>query len=256
MPQETVENRKIFFLNPDSVIQEELIDAVSQADYEAYLITDHLKATKLLARFPGSILFVNIDKRIRNLQWATYIKEFMSDPQTHTVRIGVLSYNADPDLTRRYLIDLSVPCGFVHLKPGIVESTRFLIQVLEANDARGKRKFVRAVIPADTSVTFNVKNHNSFITGRISDISVAAMACYFDQDPGISIGQTVNDMQLNLRGNVVGLSGVIVGHRHTAMGKLYVVAFTLNQPVEVRQKIRSFVYSTLHREMNRLISSL
>ena len=237
-------------------MQEELIEAVSQADYEVYLITDHLKATRLLAKFPGSILFVNIDKRIRNLQWPTYIKEFMNAPQTRTVRIGVLSYSSDPELTRPYLIDLSVPCGFVQLKPGLEESIRVLIQVLEANDARGNRKFVRAVIPADTSVTFNVKNRNSFITGRICDISVAAMACYFDQLPGISIGQTVNDMLLNLRGNVVGISGVIVGHRQTTMGKLYVVAFTLNQPVEVRQKIRSFVCSTLHREMNRLISSL
>lgn len=87
-----------------------------------------------------------------------YPPSVLQDPRTASVRVGILSYNNDPDLARHYLIDLSVPCGFIRLKLGLKESARILLTVLEANEARGQQKQVRTAVPPNAKVSFNVRS--------------------------------------------------------------------------------------------------
>jgi hypothetical protein len=42
-------------------------------------------------------------------------------------------YNPNADLTRKYLIQMKVLCGFVQLKIGLAESKRTILKTLEAN---------------------------------------------------------------------------------------------------------------------------
>ena len=68
----------------------------------------------------------------------------MASPDTGSVQIGILSYNEDRELAEKYLMDIGVQCGFIKLKLGLQESIAIILKTLEATEARGNRKYVRA----------------------------------------------------------------------------------------------------------------
>ncbi len=248
--------RKVFFLYPHSVMQEQLVQIIFHAEYEAYLIRDHVKVLSLIADFPDSILFVNIDERIRELDWRIYVEELMSSPATASVRVGVLSYEEDAALSRHYLMKLAVPCGFIKLKIGLAESARILLSVLEANEARGKRRHVRAVLSDDSRITFNIKIGHLLVSGRIRDISLAGMACQFDEVQDVTQGSRLSDIQLNLRGAIVRISGTLAGRRETPEGPIYVILFEVPEIGEARRRVHTFIYNTLQAQMDRRLAAI
>ena len=94
MEQAPIEGRKIFFLYPHSVIQDDLVDELIMQGFEIYILRDHKRARKLIERFPGSIMFINIDEKLEEPEWETYIREIQENPSVKT-RLGILSYNTD-----------------------------------------------------------------------------------------------------------------------------------------------------------------
>ena len=63
--------------------------------YETYTIMDEKKARNLLRMFPGSIMFINIDKGLKEPEWECYIKDLMENEATKDCRLGIMSYNQD-----------------------------------------------------------------------------------------------------------------------------------------------------------------
>ncbi len=248
--------RKVFFLYPHSVMQDQLLQLIFQAEYEVYLLRDHEKARGLLAKFPDSILFVNIDERVRDFDWFHYVRTLMDESATSSVKVGILSYNEDPQLARRYLMELSVPCGFVKLKIGLAESARILLSVLEANEAKGQRRHVRALIPDGTSVTFSIKTERQLLSGRIRDISLAGMACYFDDTVELANDSRLNDLQLNLRGGIARVVGRVAGSRKTPEGVMYVILFEIPDLGETKRRLHAFIYNTLQSQMDRMLQAI
>ncbi|HUX13430.1 MAG TPA: PilZ domain-containing protein [Spirochaetia bacterium] len=248
--------RKVFFLYPHSVMQEQLIQIIFHAEYEAYLIRDHVKVVRLLADFPDSILFVNIDERIRELDWKIFVEQLMSSPATASVRVGILSYEEDPALVRHYLMKLMAPCGFIKLKIGLAESARILLSVLEVNEARGKRRHVRAVLSDESRITFNIKVGHLLVSGLIRDISLAGMACQFDEAQDVAQGTRLSDIQLNLRGAIVRISGTVAGSRETPDGPTYVILFEVPEIGEARRRVHTFIYNTLQAQMDRRLAAI
>ncbi|MFW6234002.1 MAG: PilZ domain-containing protein [Spirochaetota bacterium] len=250
------QGREVFFLYPPSVLEEQLLNIVVQAEYEVYLLKDHQKAPVLLAEYPGSIVFVNIDERIRGDSWEEWIARLLSTEATRSVRVGVLSYNDDPALAQYYLMELSVPCGFIKLKLGLKESAKILLTVLEANEARGKRRFVRAAIPSSSTARFNVRMAGALYRGDIADISVAGMACIFEEQVDIAVGDSVRDIQLNLRGRNVTVTGTVAGTRTVDGRQLFVLMFEQASDDRIRQKLHDFIHVTLQSEMDRKLQNI
>jgi len=231
------------------------MELIFHAGYEVYFLRDHAKAMRVLPEYPGSLLFVNVDERIKDTTWELYVASLMQNPKTQSLRIGVLSYNSDQNLRKKFLMELAVPCGFVQLKLGLAESARILLSVLEANEARGKRKFVRVIMPDDSVVSFSVKQDNSYITGHIRDLSIAGMACSLLNGSRFANGDVLPDLQLNLRGTIVRTSGKVVGSREAEDGTSYVVMFT-SEASETRRKLHFFIYATLQAQLDKRIAAL
>lgn len=244
--------RKVFFLYPHSVIETDIVEQIIDNEYEVYFLKDHLKAIRLLKRFRDSILFINIDQELREGEWETYVRSLMSNEQTESVRIGILTYNEDPSLARKYLMDLEVPCGFTRLKLGVAESTRIILTSLHANEAKGRRKFVRASTNGSDRATFNVKVGDSTLHGRLFDISVAGMAVTFDRQIDLPIKTVLQDMQLKLWGTLVRVHGVVTATR-SAEGGGYLVMFGNRLSKLARQKIHTFVHRWLQHEMDEIL---
>ncbi len=253
---QSIQGRKVFFLYPPSVVQDELIWEVVRHEYEVYLLKDHRRARALLARYPDSILFVNIDAELKEPEWEDYIRGVVESSRYADVRVGILSYNNDEALARKYLMDIGVSAGFVKLSLGLQESTEIILRVLEANEARGRRKYVRAKTTDPASpATFNVRIGGELKSGVIRDISSVGMACSFDEFVQLPERSYLRDIQLKLRGGLTTISGVVTGAR-SDVGTVYVVMFDPRGSGDARTRIRRFVHRYLQQQIERETASM
>jgi hypothetical protein len=213
MEQVPIEGRKIFFLYPHSVIQDELIDALVMYGFEIYILRDHKRAHSLIERFPGSIMFVNIDERLEEKDWEVYIREIQDNPNIN-VRLGILSYNNDRVLMEKYLMDIMIPCGYIQLKLGVKESTQIIYSALLVNEAKGRRKCFRAICEGGTAA-LNYRGEFGVITGSILDISSAGIAARIKMSSAYTIDKnaTLQGVQLKLRGSLAMANLIYMGPR-------------------------------------------
>ncbi|MFP4375989.1 MAG: PilZ domain-containing protein, partial [Spirochaetales bacterium] len=242
---ESMAGKKIFLLNPPSVVQNELIQVILAAEYEVYLLYDAQRAHKAFARHPDSIVFVNIDSGNKNMDWEPYVRELAKGEKYPNLKVGVLSYNSDRALIQRYLMDIGVQCGFVALKLGVKESAKIILQALEANEARGRRKYVRVKTGEDPRVAFNVDLPTGAAFGRILDISSVGMAIQFAKPVKLPPKSVLANIQLKLRAVLVRTDGVILGAREDDPS-VFVILFKYRpQETKPRQQIRMFIHKAL-----------
>jgi hypothetical protein len=244
MDEQNLLGRKVFILYPHSVIQEDLIYTLINNEYEVYLLKDHKRALRLLEKFNDSIIFINIDERLDEEQWEEYIRGILRNPGLKEVRIGIVSYNNDVELKQKYLMEIGVPCGFIQLKLGIAQSTKIILTALEANEAKGRRKYVRVPCEKDEGAQFNVRISDAVIPGKIIDISSIGMAVQFQTDPGLKKNTLLPGIQLRLRSTLVNLTGVVIGFRE-GRKKTYVILFAPRTPGAEKEKIRRYIISSL-----------
>jgi hypothetical protein len=241
--------KKVFFLYPPSVVTEELVWDVVRNEYEVYMLKDHGGLRRLLPKYNDSIVFVNLDAGQSEEAWESYVREISESSETAQVRIGILTYNKNEELARKYLMDIGVQAGFVTLSLGREESADIILRMLEANEARGRRRYVRAQIQDPKIATFNVSIDGEMAQGRIRDISSVGMACYFEPDMSLTKGSYLQDMQLRLRGQAVRVSGVVSGLRDEQGLNIHVVMFDPRQGQAFRDKVRRFVHRQLSRSL-------
>jgi hypothetical protein len=240
--------KKVFFVYPHSVIQDQLVTALIQSEYEVALVNDHQKASQLLYRFPSSIMFINIETGMDEPAWAQYIRALLGDCSKHDARIGVLTYNPTPELAQKYLMDIGVQCGFVALKLGLTESAKIILKTLDANEAKGDRKFVRVKSPLGKS-SVNINHMGKVISGIVIDISSAGMACELDAE--IRPQTTVDDIQVVIWGTIIKLTGIVMGQRPSPSGKiLHVIMFNDDMPKESRTKVFAIIRKILQAEID------
>jgi hypothetical protein len=210
---ESTEGKKVFILYPHSVIQEEMLDILIMGGFETYTLRDHKKALRILERFPGSIMFINIDEGMPEREWETYIRNIQENPKTKDTRLGILSYNQDKKLMEKYLMDMTLPCGYIQLKLGIQESTKIILNALQANEAKGRRKYIRAFCENDTNATMNYKAAEGFFQGKLLDISSAGIAAKISNFIDLPPNSVLHGIQLKLHGALLMADGILMGKR-------------------------------------------
>jgi hypothetical protein len=227
-----------------------MLDLLIMAGFESYVLHDHKRALKLLAKFPDSIMFINIDEGMPEGEWEAYIRGVQEDPKTKDCKLGILSYNTDQKLMQKYLMDLAVPCGYIQLKLGVRESTKIMLGALEANEARGRRKYIRAFCEDDNNATVNIKGVGGFYYGKILDISAAGIAAKFDKFEDLPPNTKLREVQLKLRGGLVLTDAVLMGKREDNVLILIFDSARMNPDQKVI--IHHFIKYTLQHYMDNL----
>ncbi len=244
--------KRVFLLNPPSVVAAELIEALLAAEYEVYLLKDPDRAKRVLARFNDSIVWVGIDSVLGEQGWQDYVQSLLAQKAYGDLKVGVLSYNADASLAERYLMQIGVQCGFVALKLGVEESTRIMLRALDANEARGRRRYVRARTADDDRAGFNVTIDGQRVTGRILDISSVGMAVRFRSGVELPFKSLLRDIQLKLRATLVGVDGVVIGTRSDDPA-IRVVLFQYTKGDDrPRHRIRQYIHQTLQEAIEKV----
>ncbi len=247
--------KKVFFLNPPGVLSD-VAATLGAHEFEVYLVHNHKNLARYLRKEPHALVFVNLDEGLGEPEWEAWIHGLQSNPETSSVGIGVVTMLGNPEISRKYLMDIGITCGFVTLKIGASKTADILLKTLEANEARGRRKFVRASCPPGTA-EFTVPAGDTTLRGTVQDLSTAGMAAWPDSTADLPVGSRLKDFQLTLRGARIFLNGIVVGKRAAGEGPdAQVVMFEpASLSIEKREKIRSYIRRVLQDEVNRRLES-
>jgi len=240
--------RKVFFIYPPSVIQDSLISRLLAEEFEVYMLRDLSLAERCLRLYPNSICFINIDAGLALPEWEDWIRKTLTAEATKGVGVGIVSYNSDEALQKKYLMDIGIQCGFIKLKLGLEESTNILLATLKANEARGRRKYVRASCMHDTLSSLNLREGPIQATGNIHDISVVGFSCILDPDPQFKKNSILHDVQLKLRATLIRTQAVVFGTREEDGRTVYVMLFPQLDAIG-REKIRGYIQYALQSEI-------
>ena len=242
--------RRVLFVDPPSVVQEQMIHFLVTAQYEAAIVKDHRKINAVLRAFPESVVYFNLDSHMPAEALEQVVRAVIAGKENHGAEVGVLSYNSNPDLAKHYLLDLGATCGYVILALGFQKSARIVIRALEAAEARGDRKFVRVKVPKGKG-TIHVDTGGQSVTGEILDISEAGMACLLRADYGP--GTVLQDIQLRLWGSILSVGGTIRGTRKTPLGLVYVIMFDPISDSRARSKMYGFLRRVMQHEVDSIL---
>jgi hypothetical protein len=98
MDRNSFESKKVFFLYPHSVIQQELLRELVAHEYAVYLVTDHIKFRKIMGEYREPVIFINIDDYLSEEEWKDYISEIMeSDDNDARISGPVMGSRTTPE---------------------------------------------------------------------------------------------------------------------------------------------------------------
>ena len=242
--------KKIFFLHPSALVQNQIISELAQEEFEVYVIKDDIKIRQALKTYPDSIFFASINETMKESAWLELIQAIQKHPETSSVSIGIIASSNAENAQRKYTELLKLRCGYTVIKSDITVATKQLIAILNEVDAKGRRKYIRLEIDKTTNATINLPMNGTFITGSIKDISEVGFSCAFADDPGLKKNSLFDDMQLRLQSQLFKAEGVVFGSRMSGSEKVYVVLFSQRIDPSVRTKIRKYIQTNLQHRMD------
>jgi hypothetical protein len=230
-----IEGFKTFFVLPDlAIMPEELLKNCFLAGFEThYLLDDPYldlrdKVRSLFSVFPDVILFFNIDRDLKGDKWPRFIASLKAEFGDRAM-IGVL-YNkamapaARSALERLYLYDIGITCGCIPIGYDKAANLEKLLGVLVANQANGRRKYLRMICAGSSVLNLNWKG--SRFEGEIRDISISHFSCVFtDRDPAFQMYEKISDIQIKIPGAICTISAVVFTKRVCDDKMLYVFVF-------------------------------
>lgn len=244
--------KKIFFLYPSAVIQNQIITALAQQEFEVYVSREPAKLRGALRKFPGSIVYVNLNDKLPELECEAWIKAVRTESSTARTEFGVISASDDKGLEQKYIGTLKLRGGFIYLKSSaIAQALKQLQEGLKTVEARGRRKHIRAALEDDPAATVNLPLNGRFVQGSIKDISVVGFSCAFPQDPGLQKNSLVQDIQIKLQATFLKIEGIVFGFRMDGNSRTYVILFSQRTNPETHAKIRLYIQQNLQTKMDK-----
>ena len=232
---EIIKGRKTFFIAPDKTLfPQSYLEEYLVLGYECYFIdTDiflpiEVKVDIILSVFKDSILFFNVDAPIQGTTWAFLIKE-MQDRYPSAL-FGVLyakrhSPTERQSLEHQYLYNMGLQCGCIQLEYQKRDNFQIIEQVLYANQAMGRRKYVRALCSSSCSFSFNM-DRQGVISNRLTDISISHFSFVLPEGQlTLADYEKVSDIVFTIHGLRFRSDAVLYMTRQVENGTLFVFAF-------------------------------
>jgi len=242
--------RKIFFLHPSAIVQNQIISALAQEEFEVYIAKDEVKLREKLKKYSDSIVFACISEGMRENEWEDWVRSVTVNPETSGVSIGIIASGLVEATRRKYILQQKIACGYTVLKSDINEVIKQLVTILNNKNAKGRRKYIRALTGNEPNTTVNIPMNGTFVNGKLKDISVVGFSCAFEEDPGLVKNSLFGNMQVRLQSQLLKVEGIVFGSRMDSGEKTYVILFTQRIDPEVRTKIRKYIQTNLQSVMD------
>jgi hypothetical protein len=242
--------KKIFFMHPSALTQNEIVSELAQQEYEVYVIRDNNKMADILRRYPLSVVFACVDEALQPKDWEVFIKGIMDNGEIGGTVVGVIANTDNDNAKRFYLNTLKVSGGYISLKPDTGKALKRILEILKSVEAKGRRKYIRADTKDDPMASINISLNGKYINGTIWDISVVGLSCVFNEDPELEKNSLFPDIQIKLQSSILKAEGIVFGFRMSDGEKVYVIVFTQKIDPVVRTKIRTYIQKNLQLKMD------
>ncbi len=250
--------RKVFFINPPSVVEEHIIGRLKEHNFEVYSIKNYTYAKPLLRHYNDALCFAFIDNGMSIECWFNYIQSFQYEDDLKTIFLGVLSFTARPDVQQNFLMNLKLPGGFVIIDKDIKKTAATIEGILEINGAKGRRQYMRLNLNDNNEVNGYFTQSTLLYSFRLIDISKvgfaalipASMASNFKPDSfvhNISITMGRYSFVCTIKVHSVKTSGKSI---------IMVAFFSDNIKEATKQKIHEYIYETLDKEHKHFMTTL
>jgi hypothetical protein len=246
--QPDITGRKVFFLYPTAPVVNQIITELVQNEYEVYVSKDHKRLTRILKKYPDSIIYVNIDEGMPEAEWEKWVHTVNSS--LPDIKIGILTSSTSEENRMKYLDKLRVQCGYMIQKIDMGGYIAKILETLNVLNVKGRRKYLRATTERETNATMNMPLQGDFVNADIKDISVVGISCAFKDDPELKKNELIKDIQIRLQTMLLKAEAVVFGSREDKYGKNYVFLFTQRIDPDVRIKIRKYIQQNLQSKMD------
>ena len=237
--------KKVFFLHPSVFVQNTVIEPLILMEFEVYLIKDETKILKLLKKYPDSLVFASINEALDPQQWEAWMRQVKNTPALKEVSIGVISNTNNDNVRKLYLDIFKVDCGFIPVKQDKDRVIKIMADVLNAAEAKGRRKYVRTSTRGESKTTINLPVGDGYCTGDIYDISIVGLSCVFNDDITLQNKTVIHDIQIRLQGSLLKVDGILYGSRIEERRNVYVILFSPKTDFSIKSKIRMFIQKRL-----------
>jgi hypothetical protein len=263
-----IEGIKTFFVVPElTALPEDCLQSFFQKGFETYFLNDDPyvplkdKVDVLFSLFPELILFFNIDRRLAGVEWPEFIAR-IKEKHGDRAMAGVLYRKQnDPEVARKlerlYLFDIGIPCGCIPMEYQKAKNLSLLTSVLTANQANGRRKFIRAICA--NRCRFNLYHDGVRYEGEIRDISISHFSGVFDgREPVMETAARIDDIQLFLSGALCKVNALLCVKRRVGPSTIYVFIFKDGRghdglDPEMLGKVNSFIYNTYQERIGSFV---
>jgi hypothetical protein len=241
--------KKVFFLCPSVQMQNQIIDELTQQEFEIYAVKDSARLTRVLKKYNDSIVYVNLDDNSYKSELEKWIEAIVSS--VPTVKLGVFSSSTDEEYKNKLIKKFNITCGFINIKLDMSKAAQKIIETLDGMNVKGRRKYLRASTEHENTATINLPHDGNFIKGTIKDVSVVGFACVFDRDPPLKSKTLYKDIQLRLQSMLLKAEAVVFGSRDDSGNKIYVLVFNTQKiSPDVRAKIRKYIQQNLQHKID------
>jgi hypothetical protein len=240
--------KKIFFLCPSAVIQNTIVQELIQQEFEIYVVKDPSVMLRGLKKYPGSVVFVNLNEGMDIPKWEGWVRSVLGS-QEAGASIGILTGTGDEELQKKYVTEIKVQCGFTVIKSDVNPAIRQIMESLRLVNAKGRRKYLRAIL--ETGATINLPVNGTFVNGVIKDISTVGFSCVLDQNPVLNKNTLFQDIQVKLQSQLLKVEGIVFGSRQDENGNsCYVILFTQRVDPDTRARIRRYIQQCYQAKMD------
>ena len=250
--------RKVFFISPSYVIDKYLIEKLRQNEYEAYILRDIKKVKSVLAKFPESMCFINIDEVFSYSAWFNFMKSFQFSQDISGIYLGILTDSATWEDKDKFLMNIKLPGGFNQFDKTETFLNNFM-KILDLNGAKGRRKFLRLDTRGLNDVSGYMNSEGKLYAVNIKDLSSAGFAITYRLEL-MSLFQKntlIRNLSLTVGRKTMICSCIVFNTQANPDGTaMSVLMLTNENPEETKIYIRNFIFEKYGRQMESILEEV
>ena len=250
--------RKVFFVNPPLYVENYLHLELKQHEYEVYIISDFRYTKAALRHFPDALCFIFIDDEMTYDEWFNFIQSFQKEEVLKTIFVGLMSAIIPKAQYERFLMNLSLPGGFILLTEfkgsALIEK---IVGILDLNGAKGRRKYLRWDCSSeDTPINGYFANGSQLLQVSIVNISSVGFVCYYPASYGdvLKKNTLIASFSITLgRRSIVTPSVVFDTKLVNASKYVSIMLFSKHVGQDDRKVIKNYVFDQLQDRFEKLV---
>ncbi len=250
--------KKVFFLNTPKTFREVVVPMLSSSGYEVYCLYTYKQAKPILKEYPDSVFYICVDREMPLDEWYNYISSFSKEKDLNNIIIGLMSATAEKADIDHFLLNASIPGGFLSLNQQDVLIHDYIHSILLINEAKGKRNFVRANCASETNISANVLTKRGTKVFKVENISCAGMLCVTEKqnDSLFQANSILKSIIVDLNGKHLKFDTVIFKTYMDEDNLFLVLLFATDLPYAIRSIIDRYVRTVLQSKIDTIIETL